>query len=94
VGLHLDHRFAGDRCHRNPVLIILELRVRAPVVDLRVFKERTYSTGVLLMTVLGFGLYGSLVLFPILLQTMMGYPPLESGIAMAPRGVDRCSPCR
>jgi len=58
-----------------------------PVVDLRVFKVRTYSTGVFLMTTLGFVLYGSLVLLPIMLQTLLGYPSLQAGIAMAPRGL-------
>jgi DHA2 family multidrug resistance protein len=58
-----------------------------PVVDLRVFKDRTYSTGVFLMTTLGFVLYGSLVLLPIMLQTLLGYPSLQAGIAMAPRGM-------
>ena len=60
---------------------------KEPVVDLRVFKERTYATGVFLMTMLGFVLYGSLVLLPILLQTLLGYPSLQAGIAMAPRGM-------
>jgi DHA2 family multidrug resistance protein len=58
-----------------------------PIVDLRVFKNRTYSTGVFLMTTLGFVLYGSLVLLPIMLQTLLGYPSLQAGIAMAPRGL-------
>ena len=48
---------------------------------------RTYSTGVFLMTTLGFVLYGSLVLLPIMLQTLLGYPSLQAGIAMAPRGM-------
>jgi len=39
------------------------------------------------MTVLGFVLYGSLVLLPILLQTLLGYPSLQAGIALAPRGM-------
>src|SRR5260221_337981 len=39
------------------------------------------------MTVVGFVLYGSMVLLPIMLQTLLGYPPLQAGIAMAPRGV-------
>jgi DHA2 family multidrug resistance protein len=68
-------------------LIVHELRVAHPVVDLRVFRERTYATGVFLMTVVGFVLYGSLVLLPILLQTLLGYPALQAGIAMAPRGI-------
>ncbi len=68
-------------------LIIHEWRTDDPVVDLRVFKERSYAVGVFLMTVVGFVLYGSLVLLPIMLQTLLGYPALQAGIAMAPRGV-------
>jgi DHA2 family multidrug resistance protein len=67
--------------------VIHALRNENPVLDLYVFKDRTYSTGVFLMTVLGFVLYGSLVLLPIFLQNVLGYPALQAGIAMAPRGI-------
>jgi DHA2 family multidrug resistance protein len=67
--------------------IVRELRAQEPVVDLHVFKDRTYATGVFLMTTLGFVLYGSLVLLPIMLQTLLGYPSIQAGIAMAPRGM-------
>jgi DHA2 family multidrug resistance protein len=68
-------------------LIIRELRTDAPIVDLRVFRERTYATGVFLMTLLGVVLYASLMLVPVMLQTLLRYPPLQAGMAMAPRGV-------
>ncbi|HUS06733.1 MAG TPA: DHA2 family efflux MFS transporter permease subunit, partial [Bryobacteraceae bacterium] len=67
--------------------VIRELRATNPVVQLRVFKTRTYATGVVLMTVVGFVLYGSMVLLPLFLQSLLGYPALEAGIAMAPRGL-------
>jgi DHA2 family multidrug resistance protein len=67
--------------------LVHEWRTDHPVIDLRVFKIRTYSTGVALMAIVGFVLYGSLVLLPIMLQTLLGYPSLEAGIAMAPRGL-------
>ena len=67
--------------------IIHELTTENPIIDLRVFKERSYAVGVFLMTVVGFVLYGSMVLLPIMLQTLLGYPPLQAGIAMAPRGI-------
>src|SRR4029078_5772177 len=63
------------------------LTTENPIVDLRVFKERSYAVGVFLMTVVGFVLYGSMVLLPVMLQTLLGYPPLQAGVAMAPRGV-------
>ena len=68
------------------IFIIRELMTEHPVVDLRVFKVRTYGTGVFLMTLLGFGLYGGLVILPLLLQTLLGYPALQAGIALFPRG--------
>ncbi|HEV3039934.1 MAG TPA: DHA2 family efflux MFS transporter permease subunit [Candidatus Angelobacter sp.] len=67
--------------------VVRELVIGNPVVQLRVFKNRTYSTGVFLMTVLGFVLYGSTVLIPVWLQTLMGYPALTAGMAMLPRGL-------
>ncbi len=68
-------------------LVWRELHETHPIVDLRVFRNRTYTIGVGLATTMGFVLYGSLVLLPIMLQTLMGYPPLQAGIAMAPRGL-------
>jgi DHA2 family multidrug resistance protein len=68
-------------------LVIHELTTDDPVIDLRVFKLRSYAVGVFLMTTLGFVLYGSMVLLPIMLQTLLAYPPLQAGIAMAPRGI-------
>ena len=59
--------------------LVREWMADEPVVDLRVFKIRSYSTGVFLMTTLGFVLYGSLVLLPIMLQTLLGYPSLQAG---------------
>lgn len=74
-------------CVMLTIFAIRELRIANPIVDLRVFKVREYTTGVILMTVLGFVLYSSLVLLPIMLQTLFGYPAMEAGIAMAPRGL-------
>jgi MFS transporter, DHA2 family, multidrug resistance protein len=68
------------------VFIVYELFAKNPIIDLRVFRDRSYSIGVLMMTTVGFVLYGSLVLLPIILQTLLGYPSLQAGIAMAPRG--------
>ena len=69
------------------VLLYHEWTTDHPIIDLRVFKERSYATGVFLMTMLGFVLYGSMVLLPVMLQTLLGYPAIQAGIAMAPRGM-------
>ena len=68
-------------------LIIRELMTDHPVVDLRVLRDRSFSAGVLLIGMLGFVLYASLVLLPLYLQTLMGYPAYNSGLALSPRGI-------
>jgi len=68
-------------------MVIRELKTRYPIVDLRALKDRTFSAGVFLMTMLGFVLYASLVLLPIFLQTLLGYPALQAGLALSPRGL-------
>jgi DHA2 family multidrug resistance protein len=67
--------------------IIWELRVRDPVINLRIFKIRTYATGVFFMTVVGFVLYGSLVALPLFLQVLLQYPAVQAGITLMPRGL-------
>ncbi|MGH7952285.1 MAG: MFS transporter, partial [Limisphaerales bacterium] len=42
--------------------------------------------GLLLMTTLGAILYGTTAELPLFLQTLMGYPALQSGYTMSPRG--------
>jgi len=68
-------------------LVIRELTTREPVVDLRVLKNRSFAIGVFLIGEVGFVLYASLVLLPIYLQTLLGYPAYNSGLALSPRGL-------
>jgi DHA2 family multidrug resistance protein len=68
-------------------LVIRELTVKEPVVDLRALANRSFSAGVFLITQLGFVLYASLVLLPIYLQTLLGYPAYNAGLALSPRGI-------
>jgi DHA2 family multidrug resistance protein len=67
--------------------IVWELRVRHPIVNLRVLANRNFAVGTILITVVGLVLYGSTALLPLFLQTVMGYPALESGMAVSPRGI-------
>jgi DHA2 family multidrug resistance protein len=68
-------------------LIIREFMAKDPVIDLRALKNRSFSAGVFLISMLGFVLYASLVLLPIYLQTLLGYPAYNSGLALSPRGI-------
>lgn len=69
------------------LFLLNEFLHKHPIVELRVFRERSYLIGVFLMTVLGFVIYGSTVLIPIFLQTLLGYSSFNAGVAMLPRGL-------
>ena len=64
-----------------------QIKSKHPLVDLRVFKNRNFTLGLILMTTLGAILYGTTAQIPLFLQTLMGYPALQSGYAMSPRGI-------
>jgi len=64
-----------------------EFTTEHPLVDLRVFKNRNFTLGLILMTTLGAILYGTTAQIPLFLQTLMGYPALQSGYALSPRGI-------
>lgn len=57
------------------------------VFNLRIFKDRNFTISSLLMLILGAVLYGSLVIQPLLLEELLNYPVLTTGIIMAPRGI-------
>jgi DHA2 family multidrug resistance protein len=86
-GSHLIETLALVSAIAMIAFLVREFRTAHPVVDLRVFANRNYSIGILLMTMLGFVLYGSMVLIPLMLQTLLGYPALNAGLAMLPRGM-------
>jgi len=67
--------------------ILWEMRVRHPLVDLRVFNNRSFAIGTFLMTIAGIMLYSTTSLLPMFLQGLMGYPSLNSGTAMSLRGI-------
>jgi MFS transporter, DHA2 family, multidrug resistance protein len=67
--------------------VIWEFVTDHPLVDLRVFRNRNFAIGVVLMTALAAILYGTTAELPMFLQTLMGYPALQSGYSQSPRGI-------
>ncbi|OGI17886.1 MAG: EmrB/QacA family drug resistance transporter [Candidatus Melainabacteria bacterium RIFOXYA12_FULL_32_12] len=67
--------------------IIWELRVKEPIVNLRILKDRNFAIGVILMTVVGAILYATLAMLPLFLQTLMNYDAQTSGLTISPRGI-------
>jgi DHA2 family multidrug resistance protein len=66
--------------------VIWELRHENPIVDLKMFRQRSFAVANALMLVLGMALFGSTVLLPQYLQVLMGYTAQQSGMALSPGG--------
>jgi DHA2 family multidrug resistance protein len=58
-----------------------------PLFDLRIFRDRNFLVASLIMTAIGIGFFGGMVLQSLFLQEFLGYPTFEAGLYMAPRGV-------
>jgi len=67
-------------------VIIWEWRRKDPIVDLHLFRERTFAVSNLLMFMLGFALLGSTLLLPLFMQTLLGYTAQQAGLALMPGG--------
>lgn len=66
---------------------IWELRSKNAVVHFRLLRYRTFATGTSLSMVLFFALYGSIVLLPLFMQELLGYPAITAGVWNSPRGI-------
>jgi EmrB/QacA subfamily drug resistance transporter len=60
---------------------------RPPLVDLRMFKVRSFSAANSLMFLSGFGTFGALLLLPLYYQQIRGQSALDAGLLLAPQGV-------
>ena len=68
-------------------LVVREWTTDDPVVDLHLFRDRNFAISTFMMYTLGVVLYGTTLLLPILLQTLMGYTAMQSGIVLLPGGL-------
>jgi len=67
-------------------VVFYEWRHKDPIIDLHLFRERTFAAANFLMFMLGFALLGSTLLLPLFMQTMLGYTAERSGMALSPGG--------
>jgi DHA2 family multidrug resistance protein len=69
------------------VFVLWELRHKFPVVDLRLLKDSNFATATAMIFLIGFTLYSSTMLIPLLLQTLMGYTAMQAGLVISPGGL-------
>lgn len=71
-----------------PAFIWWELRgTKDPVVDLRTLKNRNLSIGSILMVVIGYGLFTSVLLYPLFAQRIVGLTATQTGKLLIPGGL-------
>jgi DHA2 family multidrug resistance protein len=63
--------------------VIRELSEKEPIVDLRIFKNLTFTAGTIMMSVQMFAFYGCIVLIALFAQTIMGYTGYQAGLVVA-----------
>jgi MFS transporter, DHA2 family, multidrug resistance protein len=70
------------------LFVIVELYVAEnPVVDLRAFRNVSFTSGNIVMFVAFFNLLGSIVLLPLYAQLLLGYTATLAGLVLSPGGV-------
>jgi len=69
------------------LLVINEMYSEHPIVNLRLFKDRTFSSGATVMFFVFLNLFGSIVLLPIFLQSIMEYTSFYAGLVLGPGGL-------
>jgi DHA2 family multidrug resistance protein len=67
--------------------VLWELQHDNPIVDLKMFRRRSFAVSNMMMLCLGVALFGSTVLLPTYLQVLMGYTAQQAGMALSPGGL-------
>jgi len=62
-------------------------QTREALLDLRIFRDRNFTSACLLLGLFSLGLFSAIMLQPLMLESLLGYPASIAGWIMAPRGV-------
>lgn len=66
------------------LFIVTELKVKAPMMDLSLFKEVTFTTSTICYLITGFGIVAPGLIFNYFLQNAMGYEALHAALVVTP----------
>lgn len=67
--------------------VVRELLDPKPLVDLKVFKSRSFAAGNIIGIVSGFGLYGLNLVLPLFFQNALGFDATTTGLALLPGAI-------
>jgi DHA2 family multidrug resistance protein len=69
------------------LFVLVECFAEHPILNLRTFKNRSFLSGNVVAFLTFFGMFSSIILLPIYLQTLMGYTAFLAGLVLAPPGI-------
>jgi MFS transporter, DHA2 family, multidrug resistance protein len=64
-------------------LVLWELHIKEPILDVRLFKNANFATASLMMFMVGAASFSTTVLMPQFLQSLMGYTAQEAGMVLS-----------
>ena len=81
----LTFAFIGAAC--LIALVIVELRIDAPILALRLLRDRCFRTINIASSMTYAGFFGMIFVLPLYLQSLRGYSAFQSGLAQSPQAV-------
>ena len=63
------------------------LSVKNHIIDLRLFRDRNFTLGCILIATYCMSMFGTIILLPLLSQRLLGYPADIAGLVFLPRGL-------
>ena len=67
--------------------VLRALRVKNPLLDLRLYRNWHFSAASIVMFMLGAAVFGAMILMPLYWQELRGYSVIETGLLTAPQGL-------
>ncbi len=63
------------------------IKTQDNIINLRLFYDKNFAVATLLVTLFSMGLFAIIAILPILLEELMQYPAVTTGLVMAPQGI-------
>lgn len=67
--------------------VVLELTTRSPLLEMRLFADRTFTISVLVGFMFGVGMFGTFYILPVFSQQVLGYTALKAGLLVMITGL-------
>jgi|GEM_PF-3327813 len=67
--------------------VIRQLEIKYPIVDLVICKDLQFSAGLVMTFLLGASLFSTVFIFPVYVQSLMGYTAWQTGLMILPSAV-------